>query len=267
VNVHSVVCIKQVLDQDIPPRAFRVDRAARRPDVAGAPLVMSIFDGNALETALKLREAQGSGTVTALSIGPKSAEEVLRKALAVTADQAVLVAEGDLDALDAPARAALIAAAVRRLTPAVDLVLCGRQAGDWESGQVGSMVAEALGWPCVTLVSRITPASGDGRVRLRREVEDGYEVVEAAPPLVVTVTNGEGNVLRLAKVRDVMMAHRKPVTAWTAADLGVAAPSGGAALVDLFIPEKSGRCEFVEGKTPAEKATNLVRRLRELKVL
>ncbi len=264
--MHSVVCVKQVLDQDIPPRVFRVDRAARRPDVAGAPLVMSIFDGNALETALKLREAEGGGTVTALSIGPKGAEEVLRKALAVTADQAVLVAEGELDALDAAARAALIAAAVRKLSPAVDVVLCGRQAGDWESGQVGSMVAEALEWPCVTLVSHITPAAG-GKVRLRREVEDGYEIVEAATPVVATVTNGEGNVLRLAKVRDVMMAHRKPITTHTAADLGVSGGAGGAALVDLFIPEKSSKCEFVDGKTAAEKATSLVRKLRELKVL
>ena len=264
--MHSVVCIKQVLDQDIPPRAFRVDRAARRPDVAGAPLVMSIFDGNALETALRLREAQSGGSVTALTIGPKGAEEVLRKALAVTADQAVLVSEGELDGVDAQARAALIAAAVRKLTPGVDLVLCGRQAGDWESGQVGSMVAEALEWPCVTLVSQITPAEG-GRVRLRREVEDGYEIVEAASPVVVTVTNGEGNVLRLAKVRDVMMAHRKPITTFTAADLGGADGASGAALVDLFIPDKSSKCEFVDGKTAAEKATNLVRKLRELKVL
>jgi electron transfer flavoprotein beta subunit len=265
--VHTVVCIKQVLDQDIPPRAFRVDRAARRPDVAGAPLVMSIFDGNALETALKLREEAGGGTVTALTIGPKGAEEVLRKALAVTADQAVLVAEDNLDSCDAAARAELIAAAVKKLTPAVDLVLCGRQAGDWESGQVGSMVAEALQWPCVTLVSHVAPGSGEGRVRLRREVEDGYEVVEAAVPVVATVTNGEGNVLRLAKVRDVMMAHRKPISTFTAADLGSPAGAAGAALVDLFIPEKSSRCEFVEGKTPAEKATSLVRKLRELKVL
>ena len=264
--MHSVVCIKQVLDQDIPPRAFRVDRAARRPDVAGAPLVMSIFDGNALETALKLREATGGGAVTALTIGPKGAEEILRKALAVTADNAVLIAEGDLDALGAAERAGLIAAAVRRTEPKVDLVLCGRQAGDWESGQVGSMVAEALEWPCVTFVSQITDA-GSGRLRLRREVEDGYEVIEAATPVVVTVTNDESNVLRLAKVRDVMMAHRKPIMTWSAADLDGARGAAGAAVTDLFIPEKSSKCEFVDGKTAAEKATNLVRRLREMKVL
>jgi electron transfer flavoprotein beta subunit len=263
--VHTVVCIKQVLDQDIPPRAFRVDREAKRPDVPNAPLVMSIFDGNALETALKLREAQGGGTVTALSLGAKSAEEVLRKALAVTADQAVRI-DADQDAVDAAARAALLAAAVRRLTPAVDLVLCGRQAGDWESGQVGSMIAEALGWPCVTFVSKITPLP-DGRLRLQRQVEDGYELIEAASPLVATITNDESNVLRLAKVRDVMLAHRKPLHTWTPAELGVAAGDGAATLADLYVPEKSSQCEFIAGDTPAEKAANLVRRLRELRVL
>jgi electron transfer flavoprotein beta subunit len=262
--LHIAVCVKQVLDPDIPPRAFRVDREAKRPDVPGASLVMSIFDGNALEVALQLRESAGGGTVTALSLGPREAEETLRKALAVTADRAVLLSDPSFDGCDAAGKARVLAAAVARLQPPVDLVLCGRQAGDWENGQVGSMLAEALGWPCLTFVSRIVPE--DGGLRVERQVEDGREVYRARPPLVCTVTNDPGNVLRLARVRDAMLAHRKPVEVWSAADLGIDAASLGrrVEVLDLFVPERQKRCEFVEGQTPAERAGTLARRLQEL---
>lgn len=257
-SLNILVCIKQVLDQEIPPRAFRVDREARRPQVPGAALVASIFDANALEVGLKLREAAG-GSVTALSLGPKTAEEVLRKALAVTADQAVLLCDEAFGALDPAGVATAIAAAARRLE--ADVVLTGRQAGDVEHGQTGGMIAEALGWPCVSFVSQLGP-EGDG-LRLRREVEDGHVVMEARPPLVATITNAPSNQLRLAKVRDVMMAHRKPITAWTAADLGVAPADlqPRVEMVDLFIPEKESHCEFVED------GQALARRLRELKLV
>jgi electron transfer flavoprotein beta subunit len=266
--VHLAVCLKQVLDQEIPPRAFRVDRAARRPQVPGASLVMSIFDGNALETALKVREAAGGGIISALSIGAKSSEEMLRKALAVTADQAVLLSDPAFEELDSAGKARVLAAAIRKLTPAVDLVLCGRQAGDVENGQVGSMLAEELGWPCLTFVARIEVAP-DG-LRLYRQVEEGWEVYRAQPPLCCTVTNDGGNVLRLAKVRDVMQAHRKPLPTWGADDLGLGPDDLGGQrtrVSDLYIPERESRCEFVGGGTPAEKAEALARRLRELKVL
>lgn len=268
--MHILVCIKQVIDQEIPPRAFRINRAERRPDVPGAALVMSIFDANALEVALKLRDASGPGSsVTALSVGPPSAEEVLRKALAVTAGRAILLT-GGLLTLDPPTVAAAIAAAVRRLAaegaPA-DLILTGRQAGDWEHGQTGGMIAEALDWPCLTFVSRLAPA--EQGVRARREVEDGYETILARTPFVATVTNDETNQLRLAKVRDVMQAHRRPLTRWGAADVDLHAPmlQQRTEVLDLFIPEQESSCEIIEGETPAGRGRALGLRLRELRIL
>lgn len=262
--MHVLVCLKQVLDPEIPPRAFRVRREELRPDVPGAALVTSIFDANALEVALGLREVLG-GSVTALSLGPPSAEEVLRKALAVTADQAVLLADPAFALLDPAGVATALAAAARRLQP--DLILTGRQAGDVEHGQTGAMLAEALGWPCVSLVASIT-ADGDG-LRLRREVEDGSEWVAAGLPLVATVTNAESNQLRLAKVRDVMAAHRKPLSIWSAADLGLTAAALAARteLVDLFVPERRSECEWIDGEDGAARGRRLAQRLRELGVL
>jgi len=267
-SMHIVVLIKQVLDPEVPARAFRVNRNLRIPDVPRAARVMSIFDGNALEVALKLRETVGSGVkVTALCLGDKSAEDVLRKALAVTADEAVLLADPAFGDQDSLGKAQLLAAGVRKLAP-VDLVLAGRQAADWEAGQVGSMVAEELDWPCVAFVSRISP-DGDG-LRLRRELEDGYQIVRAATPVVVTVTNDDSNVLRFAKVRDVMLASRKPIANWNAAALGVDVASLGEPAVevlDLFVPEQPSHAEMVDGETARDKAAALARRLRELNAI
>jgi electron transfer flavoprotein beta subunit len=266
--VHIVVLIKQVLDPEVPARAFRVNREARTPDVARAPQVMSIFDGNALEVALKLREAKGAGVkVTALSLGEKTAVEVLRKALAVTADGAVLLADPAFGALDSLGKAQVLAAAVRKLGD-VDLVLAGRQAADWEAGQVGSLVAEELGWPCVAFASRVAP-DGDA-LRVRRELDDGYQQLRVTGPAVLTITNDESNVLRFAKVRDVMLSARKPIPTWTAADLGLSAAAladPAVEVVDLFVPEQPKHAEMIDGDTAADRARTLARRLRELGVI
>lgn len=265
--MHVVVLVKQVLDPELPARAFRVDRERKVPDVARAPQVMSIFDGNALEVALKLREARGEVKVTAMSLGEKSAEEVLRKALAVTADQAILLSDPAFTQLDAPERAAVLAAGIRRLGD-VDLVLAGRQAADWEAGQVGPDVAEDLGWPCVAFVSRVTVEGNE--LHLRRELEDGYQVLRVSGPVVATVTNDDSNVLRFAKVRDVMMATRKPIQTWNAAALGID-PAGLASpaveVIDLAVPEQPLHAEMIEGDSPREKARGLARRLRELNLI
>lgn len=270
-SVHILVCIKQVLDQEIAPADFRIDRAAKTADVPGAALVMSIFCANALETALKLRDAAGSGsTVTALSLGPKSAEEVLRKAFSVSANKLMLLSDPALTGLDSAGVATAIAAAVRRLeaegTP-VDVVLVGRQAGDWEHGQTAGMVAEALGWPCLTLVSQIRPA-GDG-FELRREVEDGYVTIGARAPFVASITNDPSNQLRLAKVRELMLANRAKIPTLSAADLGLDAArlAPRVEVVDLDIPMRESNCEFIEGDKPEEVAQALAQRLREMKLV
>lgn len=266
--MHIAVLIKQVLDPDLPARAFRVDRARLAPDVARPAMVPGIFDGNALEVALKLRESLGGGKITALSLGPAAAVEVLRKALALTADAAVLISDPAFETLDSGGKADVFAAAVRRLGD-VDLVLCGRQAADWENGQVGAMLAEALGWPCVPFASRI--GAQGSRLRLRREADDGFWLVEAEPPLVATITNDDTNVLRSARVRDVMASARKVIPTWSAADLRLDPAALGAnpavETLDLFVPERRSECERVPGDTAAERARALARRLRELNLV
>ena len=263
-----VVLLKPILDPELPARKFRIAADGRRPERGDAPLVINPFDQNALELALQLKDKGAAESVTVITAGGAEATDGLRKALALKADRAVRIDLEGADLPDPETTATVLAAAVEKLGGA-DLVLAGRQAGDWDQGQVGYLLAERLGWPCAALVQQIEPA-GDG-LRLVREAPGGREVLEAGLPLVATVTNDDSNVLRLPKVRDVMMANRKPIDQWTLADLGLdAAALAGAAgseVLALRIPERKSECEMIQGDDPAEVAATLVRRLRELKVL
>jgi electron transfer flavoprotein beta subunit len=254
-GVELLVAIKQILDPEIPTRDFAVDPVRREAVRGSASLVLNIFCANALETALQLRDRHG-GSVVALSFGPPSAEEVLRKALAMTVDEAVLVTRDDERAADPLAVARVLAAAVRK-RPAVDLVLVGRESGDWGYGQTGGLLAEELGWPCVSFVDQLEPGAAPGSVRLRRQTEDGWEVLEATVPLVLSITNSDQNVPRIPKTRDVMQSYRKPLVRWTLADLGLSGDRLGPGIytdvVELSIPRKEGACEFITGETLEER--------------
>ncbi len=259
--MHVVVLLKQVLDPEIPQKAFDVDPVRKVPKVERAPQVLSIFDGNALELALRLREARGDATITALTLGVERADEVLRKALALTCDAAVRVG-ADPEALDSRQKARLLAAAIRTLEPP-DLVLAGRQAADWEAGQVGAMVAEELSLPCVPFVSRVEAA--EDPLTVRQQLESGYAVVRLGGPSVCTVTNDETNVLRAAKVKDVMAAGRKPLRVIAPEEIGGISGLGPAVeLLALELPAKRTGAEMVDAGSAEESARALARRLREL---
>lgn len=262
----TLVCLKQILDPEIPQRDFRIDSTRREAARGSARLVTNIFCENALETALQLRERSG-GEVRAISIGPPSAEETLRKALALKADQAGLVAYGDdLPRLNSAVAACLLAAAIRHWGP-FDLILTGREAGDWGAGQTGGLLAEELGLPLVAFVDHIETA-GEG-ILLRRQTEGGWDRVEAALPLVATITNSDENVPRIPKTRDIMMSQRQPLARWTPNDLGVPAERLSAAadsvqVVDLSIPQRQSRCEFIEGESLDERIEAFAARIAEI---
>ena len=196
--MNILVCLKQILDPEIPARDFRVDPARREAERGAANLVTNIFCENALETALQLRERAGSAKITVLSYGQPSAEDSLRKALAMKADAAALIVNDGNANPDPLTTARVLAAAIRKLGT-FDLIMVGREAGDWGAGQTGGLIAEELGMPCVSFVDRIE--SEGGQQRLKRQTDSGWEVIEAEAPVVVTVTNDEHNVPRIPKTR------------------------------------------------------------------
>jgi electron transfer flavoprotein beta subunit len=263
-----VVCLKQILDPEIPARDFRVDGAKREAERGSANLVTNIFCENALETALQLCEKDGGGDkITVLSYGAATAEDSLRKALAMKADDAVLVLNDGPAHPDPLAVATVLAAAIRKLG-SFDLIMVGREAGDWGAGQTGGLLAEELGLPCVSFVDTIEQTSGN-QLRLKRQTDTGWEIFEAATPLVVTITNAEHNVPRIPKVRDVMMSYRQPLTELKLDDLEIdsnAARSGNAyyEVADLYVPQKETQCEFVDGDTLETKVENFARHILEV---
>jgi electron transfer flavoprotein beta subunit len=264
--MNILVCLKQILDPEIPARDFRIDPVKREAERGAANLVTNIFCENALETALQFRERTSDATITVLCYGASTAEDSLRKALAMKADAAALVINDGNQNPDPLTVARVLAAAIRKLGT-FDLIMVGREAGDWGAGQTGGLLAEELGLPCVSFVDRIE--SSDGKLRLKRQTDTGWEVLEAEMPVVVSVTNDEHNVPRIPKVRDVMMSFRQPLTQWTLDDLDIAADEARAGnsyyeVAELSIPLKETRCEFVTGDTLDERVEKLARHIVEV---
>lgn len=266
--MHAVVLLKQILDWELPAAKFRVDPATNRPPDGLAPTLLGPFEQNALELALKLRDAGAITKLTALLAGPADGVDSLRKALAVRADEAVHVA-CDPAPVDPAQTAALLAAAIGRLDPAPELVLAGRQAGDWDHGQVGYLVAERLGWPAVGLVWEAEPR--DGRLLVRRSGAGADEQLAVRPPAVLTVTSHPTLQLRMGSVMDRMAANKKPIVELTPGELGLGADALDAErrveLAQVAVPDLQRECELIAGDNAADVAARLLARLEELKLL
>jgi electron transfer flavoprotein beta subunit len=260
--MHIVVCVKQILDPETPASAFRIE-ANRVVLPPGSTPVLSQFDGMAAEAALRIKEARPVGDrITVISLG-ESGGAAIRQVLAMGADEGVLLQDPLFEDGDSHATALALTAAIRRLD-AVDLVLCGRQAADWDQGQVGLLIAESLDWPAVTIAQSVE-ALGAADLRVRRVLDEGFETVEVALPAVVTVSNELGTP-RYPRLPQVMAAAKKPVTTWGVVDLGLAPEEVGVAgarlrLERLAAPQRESHVEFLEG-SPAEQAAALVARLR-----
>ncbi|HSB79304.1 MAG TPA: electron transfer flavoprotein subunit beta/FixA family protein [Candidatus Methylomirabilis sp.] len=266
--MNIIVCIKQIIDPEIPGEQFKLDPATKRQIRGGLSLVISAYDQNALELALQLREKAG-GKITALCLGGTDAMGAVKSAMGMGVDAGVLVNDPPLLACDAFGVAHILARAIQKIGMP-DLVLTGCVSGDTGYKVTAPLLAEELGVPGLAFVSRIEIQ--DGRIVARRVVEDGYELVEAPLPLVASVVSDDSNVPRYSKLKDIMLAAKKQVPVWKASDLTLDGGTVGAEaarmeMQDLTIPQRESRCEFVEGETPQERAERLALRLRELKVI
>ncbi len=267
--MNIVCCVKQVPDPETPARAFKVDEAAKQVVPApGIPPVISQFDQIAVEAALRIRDAVGEGQITVLSLGPESARDVIKIGLAMGGDEGVLLNDSALFDGDGYSTAVALTAAIEKIGD-VDLVLCGRQAVDWDFGVTGLAIAELLGAASVSITRSVNVV--DGNIQAERVLGDTFETVEVPTPCVVSVSNELGEP-RYPKLPQIMQAARKQVTVWTASDLGLDPGDVGAAgarlsLEALYVPETESRCEFVEGDSPEEMAANLARSLQTAKLI
>ncbi|MBI5871075.1 MAG: electron transfer flavoprotein subunit beta/FixA family protein [Actinobacteria bacterium] len=216
--MHSVVCVKQVPDTT----QVRIDPETGSLIRQGIPSVINPFDLHAVEAALQLRDLHG-GHVTALSMGPPQAEETLRKVLGFGVDNAILLSDRAFAGADTLATTHALAAAIRRIAEAepVDLVICGKQSIDGDTGQVGPGLAHRLGMSQVTYICGLDTLDLDaGVIRAWRQLESGRELLEAKLPAALTITE-VCNQIRYASLPSLIAAAEKPVEVWGVDDIEV----------------------------------------------
>ena len=213
------VCVKQV-----PEGAHaRIDPETKRLDRSGEG-ALNPFDANAVEEALRLKDASGGGEVVLLSMGPAKAQDALRKALAMGADRAVLVSDDAAAGADLVATSYALAKALER--EGADLVLFGQQAGDSDGAVLCAAVADRLRLPVVSQAAEVTHA--DGTLTVKRQTEFGYDVIGAPLPAVVAVSDAI-NEPRYPSLKGIMGAKSKPQETLSLADLGVETERAGQA--------------------------------------
>jgi len=261
-----IVCVKQIPDPETPPAAFKVDEAAKKALPAqGISPVISPFDAQAVEAALRIRDAVGGGKITVISVGPASARDAIKHGLAMGADEGVLIDDPALADADSFVTARALAAAIKKLG-SFDIIFCGRQAADWDMGVVGPGLAELLGVPAVTISKSVQAVNS--HLRVERVLTDGFETVDVQTPCVVTISNELGDP-RYPQLRQIMLAARKQVSVWSAADLGLGPEElrSPMQIERLYVPVKESNVEIIEGDTVQDQAQNLARRLRESKLI
>jgi len=252
-----LVGIKQVPDTEA---KIKVGPDGAAIDEAGIKWVISPFDEYALEQALLLREAAGEGEVVVVTAGREASQSSLRQALAVGADRAVLIKDDRFERADAVVRAGALASLAR--DEGAELMFMGKYGVGSDDWQTGPMVAELLGWPHVSAVSRFE-LTDDG-FRATRAVEGAEEIHEGRLPAVVTCEKGL-NEPRYASLRGIMQAKKKPIETKEPSDVGVdVARLDQPKLVweSLELPAERSGAKLIDG-TPQEAAEELARLLRE----
>jgi electron transfer flavoprotein beta subunit len=250
------VCVKQVPDSET-----RINLAAPSAalDESGFTRVLNPYDAFAVEEAVKIKEAGGEVEVTAITIGPETVKETLKKdCLAVGCDKAVIINDPALTGADEMAQATVLAAVLAK--DDYDLVLCGLKAIDDDSGQLGIILAEKMGLPHVSTITHLE--LGDGSLTAHREIEGGKEVVKAPLPAVLTCQKGL-NEPRLPSLPNIMKAGMKPMETMTCADLGIEVPDSKVEVKLYSPPPARAACKLVDAEDPAAAARELARLLHE----
>ncbi len=254
-----IVCVKQVPDTQevkIDPRTNTIVRE-------GVSSVLNPFDAYAVEEALRIRDRFG-GKVIAISMGIQKASKMLKEILALGVDDAVLLSDRVFAGADTLATAYTLALGIQKIGK-YDLILCGKQAIDGDTAQVGPSLAEKLNIPHITYASKIEKLESRW-IRVRRLVDDGYEIVEASLPAVITVEKGL-NVPRLPSLKTFKAAQKKGVKIWNHQDI-LADPSctglngSPTQVIKTFVPQYGKSVEILEG-TMTQQVEKLFHKLSE----
>jgi len=254
-----IACIKQVPDSEA-----KVKAEGGQVSWGDAPLVINPFDEYAVEGALQQKEANDASTVTALCIGPESAKEALKHALAMGADEAILVSDPALTNLDTVGAAKVLAAAIKKIGDA-DMVIFGRQTLDNGAGLTPAQTARVLGQPMLGLAGSIKVEGGS--VTVERVLEEGRQIMKANLPAVLSVVQSIGEP-RYPSFMGIRKASKATIPVWSLSDIGAEAPAPIVTRTELMNPPvQEKEVEMITGETPAEIAEKLADKIIAEKVL
>jgi electron transfer flavoprotein beta subunit len=247
--VNIVVCLKQVpgiTDVKIDPETNTLIRQ-------GIKNIINPLDTYALEEGVRIKERYG-GKVTVISMGPPQAEEMLREAISQGADEAVLLSDRAFAGADTWATAYTLAVTINKLGK-YDIIICGRQTLDGDTGQVGPELAEMLGIPFIAYVSQIEEIV-EGQMRIQRMVEGGHEIIQSPLPALITVVK-EINMSRLPSLRGIARSQSAVIPTWTIQELGVDPGRVGLSgsftrVIKVFSPQRTCQAEIFQGELESQ---------------
>jgi electron transfer flavoprotein beta subunit len=262
--MNIVVCVKQVPDTETKIRVKdgQVDHSETK-------YVVNPYDEYAIEEGLLVKERLGEGKITLVSVGPERAKDALKSGLAVGAEEAIHLVDEAFEGSDPYATALILAKALEKLD--YDIIFCGKQGVDEDHAQVGIILAELLGIPHVSVVTKLEISEDRKSIVAHREVEGGHAVVEAPLPAVITAQKGL-NEPRYASIKGIMAVKKKVIPEWNAEEIGVDAASVGSGAAKVSFVEVALPPERESGKVfdedPVQDAIKVAHLLRdEAKIL
>lgn len=258
-----VACIKQVPEINevmIDPKTHTLKRE-------GVPSIVNPFDENAVEEGLRIKEKY-SGELIVITMGPPQAEEALRKCLAMGADKAILISDKAFAGSDTLATAYTLSLVIKQLK--ADLIICGKQAIDGDTAQVGPELAEQLGIPQITYVKKAEIPEDKKRIILHKETDDGYEIIQCKLPVLITVLKIL-NEPRYPSIRGILTAKKKEVKIMKANDLNanytmLGADGSPTQVVNIFIPQPHQKGKLVKLE-PKDASREIVSFLQQEKIV
>lgn len=267
--MHIVVCIKQVPDTKI----IKVNPKTNTLDRSSAPAILNPYDAHAVEEAVRLRQQHG-GKITVLSMGPPQAVNAIRKCVEIGADEGVLISDRAFAGADTLATSYALTKAIEKIEKQepISLILCGKHAIDGDTGQVGPGIARRLSIPPITNVIKIEKVDvAEGKVEIRRKIENGHEIIQSQTPCLLTVEK-EINEVSYSPLPNMIRAARYQPTVWAVADLDDVdmqqlGMKGSPTIVGkMWPPAKSEGAKLIEGdaKSQVSQLVSIVLEKREL---
>jgi len=260
--MNIIVCIKQVPDTaevKINPETGTLIRE-------GVPSIINPFDMHAIEAGLQIKEKVG-GKVVVLTMGPPQAETALREAISMGADDALLLSDRAFAGSDTWATSYTLSRAIEKL--GADVIICGKQAIDGDTAQVGPEIAEFLNIPHVSYIRKIENVA-ESSIKVQRLMDEGYDIVESTLPVLLTVVR-ELNEPRLPSLKGKMVAKKAEIKKWGSSDImadenNLGLKGSPTQVKNIFTPEARSDRKMLEGN-PEEQVDALIQELRGIKCL